>query len=291
MEDEDRIKAILENPSYRRADLDLEWIGSPEMKGARLFIEYAKPQLKFVKSNVRSTIVLFGGSRIVERRKAEQRLQAAKRELAQNPGDELIQRKVRIAERMLEKSRYYDVAREFSFRISRRFQKTHKREFVIITGGGPGIMEAGNRGAHDAGAKSIGLNINLPFEQVPNSYITPDLCFQFRYFAIRKMHFLATAKALVAFPGGYGTLDELFETLCLIQTKVIDPVPVILVGKDFWQRCFNAQFLAEEGVIEPEDVDLFAYAETAGEIEHHIVTWYIEHRRDPRHDHSPYTGD
>ena len=287
-EENERLRKVLESPSYRRADLDLDWIGSPEMRGARLFLEYAKPQLKLVRNKVLSTIVLFGGSRIIEPEMAKQQLEKARAVATENPEDELLAKKLRIAERIVAKSRYYDVAREFAQRVSLRFQTDEERELVVITGGGPGIMEAGNRGAFDVGRKSIGLNINLPYEQVPNSYITPELCFQFRYFAIRKMHFLATAKALVAFPGGYGTLDELFETLCLIQTKVIDPVPVVLVGKEFWERAFNTEFLQDEGVIDPEDVDLFAYAETADEIEDHIVGWYTERGIDPTKDSSPY---
>lgn len=287
-EEHERLRKVLESPSYRRADLDLDWIGSPEMRGARLFLEYAKPQLKLVRNNVLSTIVLFGGSRIVEPKTAKQRLEKAQAAAAANPEDKSLANKLRAAERIVAKSHYYDVAREFAKRVSLRFQTDEERELVVITGGGPGIMEAGNRGAFDVGGKSIGLNIKLPYEQAPNSYITPELCFQFRYFAIRKMHFLATAKALVAFPGGYGTLDELFETLCLIQTKVIDPVPVVLVGKEFWSRAFDTDFLRDEGVIDPEDVDLFAYAETADDIENHIVGWYTERRIDPMKDPSPY---
>ena len=141
-------------------------------------------------------------------------------------------------------------------------------------------MEAANRGAYEAGAKSVGLNITLPFEQKPNPYITPDLCFQFRYFAMRKLHFVMRAKALVAFPGGYGTLDELFDTLCLVQTGKIEPVPVVLVGHDFWTRAFDAPFLAEEGVIDPEDVHLFQFAETADEIWAAIRSWYEERGRE-----------
>lgn len=287
-EERERLRVILDSPSFRRADQDLDWIGSPEMRGARLFLEYAKPQLKLVRTNVRSTIVVFGGSRIVEPKAAIQRLEQAKDLAAENPRDKVLARRVQVAERIVAKSHYYDVAREFTRRVSSRYQSDESRELVVVTGGGPGIMEAGNRGAFDVGGKSIGFNINLPHEQAPNSYITPELCFHFRYFAIRKMHFLAAAKALVAFPGGYGTLDELFETLCLIQTKVIPPVPVVLVGREFWHRTFDAEFLRDEGVIDPEDVNLFAYVETADEIEDHIVGWYTERGIDPMKDPTPY---
>ncbi len=145
---------------------------------------------------------------------------------------------------------------------------------AIVTGGGPGIMEAANRGAYDVEARSIGHNIRLPLEQYPNPYITPELCFQFHYFAIRKLHFLLRARALVAFPGGYGTLDELFETLTLVQTRTIEPVPVVLVGEEFWRRAFDADFLVEEGVIAPEDRQLFWYAETAEEIWNGLLRWH-----------------
>lgn len=271
-----RIRRILDSPSYVRADRDLDWINSPEMRGVRLLLEYAKPQLRLDRQSVRSTIVLFGGTRIVEPREARRRLKEARAAAAAKPDDDCLARKVAVAERVVEKGHYYEVAREFSRIVSSTFQTEDDRHLVVVTGGGPGIMEAGNRGAFDVGAKSIGLNITLPEEQAPNSYITPELCFRFRYFALRKMHFLAAARALVAFPGGYGTFDELFETLCLVQTKVIQPVPIVLVGESFWRRAFDVDFLREEGVIDPEDVDLFTYAENAQEIRDRIIAWYEE---------------
>jgi len=279
-EKQTRIRKILESPSYVRADRDLDWINAPEMRGTRLLLEYAKPQLTFVRQNVRSTIVLFGGTRIVEPAVARRRLEEARTEAAADPRSETLARKVAVAERIVEKSHYYEVAQEFSRIMSSAFQNEDERQFVVVTGGGPGIMEAGNRGAFDVGAKSVGLNITLPGEQVPNSYITPELCFQFRYFALRKMHFLAAARALVAFPGGYGTLDELFETLCLVQTKVIKPVPVVLVGERFWRQAFDADFLCDEGVIDCEDMELFMYAESAEEIRDKILGWYRERNLD-----------
>lgn len=277
---EARLRRILESPSYVRADRDLDWINSPEMRGIRLLLEYSKPQLRFVRQNVRSTIVLYGGTRIVEPREARRRLDDARAAAAAHPDDKALARKVAVAERIVEKSHYYEVAREFSRLVSSTFQTEGARHLVVVTGGGPGIMEAGNRGAFDVGAKSIGLNITLPEEQAPNSYITPELCFRFRYFALRKMHFLAAARALVAFPGGYGTFDELFETLCLVQTKVIQPVPIILVGESFWRRAFDVTFLRDEGVIDPEDVELFTYAESASEIRDKIIDWYEERNLD-----------
>ena len=286
-----RLQAILQSPSYRRADVDLDWIDSPEMRGARLLLEYAKPQVKLIRENVRSTIVLFGSTRLVEPAEARRRLMAAQAAAAAAPDDRELARRARVAERIVEKSHYYEVARAFSQMVSQAFQSDDERHLVVVTGGGPGIMEAGNRGAYDVGAKSIGMNINLPGEQVPNSYITPEFCFQFRYFALRKMHFLAAAKALIAFPGGYGTLDELMGTLCLIQTRVVHPVPVVLVGEAFWKRLFDAEFLRDEGMIDPEHLDLFTYAETATEIWGSITQWYTERGLDLTAGPPPYLSE
>jgi len=171
--------------------------------------------------------------------------------------------KLRVAKAVLKKSKYYEEAQEFGRLVSSECQIKDHSEFVIVTGGGPGIMEAANRGAYEAGAKSIGLNITLPHEQEPNPYITPELCFQFHYFAIRKMHFMLRAKALVAFPGGYGTLDELFEALTLVQVKKIEPLPIVLFGEEFWRQAVDFEYLVKEGTIDPEDIDLFAYADKA----------------------------
>jgi len=166
------------------------------------------------------------------------------------------------------------VAREFGRLVSEANLHRDSDRAVVMTGGGPGIMEAANRGAFDVGAESVGLNIQLPHEQYPNPYITTDLCFSFRYFALRKLHFLRRAKALVAFPGGYGTFDELFEVLTLVQTRKIRPIPVVLVGESYWRRAVDLDFLADEGVIDPEDQDLFWYAETAQEIWDGILHWH-----------------
>jgi uncharacterized protein (TIGR00730 family) len=166
------------------------------------------------------------------------------------------------------------VAREFGRLVSAMNQTANGQHRVVVTGGGPGIMEAANRGAFDIGAKSIGLNISLPHEQYPNPYITPDLCFNFHYFAMRKLHFLLRAKALVAFPGGYGTFDELFEVLTLVQTRKIKPIPVVLVGESYWRRAVNLDFMVDEGVIDKEDRELFWFAETAQEIWNGILHWH-----------------
>ena len=196
------------------------------------------------------------------------------RALDERPHDDGAAQAARIAERILAKSKYYDVAREFGRLVGHCGNLAIGGRIMVMTGGGPGIMEAANRGACDVGAKSIGLNITLPQEQYPNPYISPELCFSFHYFAMRKLHFALRARALVAFPGGYGTLDELFEILTLAQTRKLPPVPVILVGEEYWRGVFNADFLVEEGTIAPEDRDLFWYAETAEQIWRDILTWY-----------------
>jgi uncharacterized protein (TIGR00730 family) len=287
---QDRVGELLNHPSYKRADLDLDLIASPELRSVRLLLEYVKPQMILRDHRVLTSIVLFGGARIVEPTSARARLDAARAEARATPNDPQLSTKLKMAERVVERSRYYDVARDFARIVTEEFQDQQGRRFVIVTGGGPGIMEAGNRGAWEAGGESIGLNIELPFEQRPNSYITPDLCFQFRYFALRKMHFLAAAKAMVAFPGGYGTFDELFEALCLIQTRVIEPMPVIMVGESFWRDAWNPEFLRDEGVIAPEDLDLFTYAETAEQIRDHLVHWYRERNIDPTTGPDPYSS-
>ena len=247
-----RLRRILENPAFIRADDDAAFLRRDDLRHARLQLEYLKPELALQEREIRSTIVLFGGTRIVEPVVARQQVQELKAARQKQPGDTEIARKLGVAERILAKSRYYDVARDFARLVSESCKGDRPGEFVIVTGGGPGIMEAGNRGAYDAGRMSIGLAISLPHEQVPNSYITPELCFQFRYFALRKLHFVKRAKALVAFPGGYGTFDELFNALCLVQTRTTDPLPIVLVGEEFWRKAFSADFLAEEGVIDPK---------------------------------------
>jgi hypothetical protein len=270
----DRVARIMASPSYRRTDQDIDILRRHELRPTRLQLDYLKPELILQDHGVVSTIVVFGGTRIAEPIAAQHRLERARARALENPGDEALQRRMHVAERVFAKSKYYDVAREFGRLVGRAGSGPLDCRLVVVTGGGPGIMEAANRGACDVGAKSVGLNITLPQEQFPNPYITPELCFQFHYFALRKMHFLMRAKALVAFPGGYGTLDELFETLCLVQTRKVDPLPVVLVGKEYWRKVFDVEFLASEGVIDEEDIDLFAFAETAEEIWSTILEWY-----------------
>lgn len=270
----ERIKRILASPAYVRADSDPELLNRDELRHARLELEYLKAELAMQRHSIKSTIVLFGGTRILEPKAAQREVEKARGAVERSPDSERLRSKLAVAERVLAKSGYYGVAREFAQKISEMCKTAAPGEFVITTGGGPGIMEAANRGAFDVGRESIGFNITLPNEQYPNAYITPELCFQFRYFALRKLHFLKRAKALVAFPGGYGTFDELFEALCLVQTRKIDPMPIVLVGREFWQSAFDADFLRAEGVISEEDVDAFHFAETAADICDLIEEWY-----------------
>jgi len=269
-----RVQALLQAPSYRRADRDADFLEREEVRGLRLQLDYLKPELLMQQEQVGHTIVVFGGTRLVEPAAAEQRVQTLEQRLQERPDDRQLQRKMAVARRILANSRYYTVAREFGRLVGESGDGPRDSRLVVMTGGGPGMMEAASRGAFEAGAKTIGLNIDLPHEQFPNPYITPELCFRFRYFALRKMHFLRRARALVAFPGGFGTLDELFETLTLIQTRTIRPVPVVLIGRAFWERALNFDFLQDEGVIDDEDREIFWFAETAAEAWAGILDWH-----------------
>lgn len=241
-------------PAYRLAFADEDFLCRDELRPVRLQLELLKPEMILNESGIDSTVVLFGGARIPEPGQKDQ-----------------VQTKT-----LADLSRFYDEAREFARLMTERSMQGYGRDFVVATGGGPGVMEAGNRGAQDAGGTSIGLNIVLPFEQAPNEYVTPGLCFNFHYFAIRKMHFLMRAKAICAFPGGFGTLDEVFESLTLIQTDRMKRVPFLLFGEDFWRKIINWEALAEAGTIAPEDLDLFQYVETAAEAVAIIEDWYRE---------------
>jgi uncharacterized protein (TIGR00730 family) len=246
--------------SYRLAYQDEEFILRDELRPVRLQLELLKPELILQENHIESTVVIFGSARIPEPQTAEARLVSAEAEYRKNKSNDALKQKVNIARRALANSKYYEEARKLGGLIS---SNTGKDMLVVITGGGPGIMEAANRGAHEAGIPSIGMNIVLPFEQAPNPYITPELTFQFHYFAVRKMHLLMRAKALVAFPGGYGTLDELFETLTLVQTQKVNAIPILLFGREFWERVINFDALVEEGTISAKDLELFQFVETA----------------------------
>jgi len=244
-----------ENPSYRLAFQDMDFLLREDLRPVRFQLELLKPELILEEANIASTFVMYGSARIPEPAKAKALL-----ELAQ--GEEAI----RIAERLVAKSKYYDEAYKLAQLVSDfPRDESGKRQFVVCSGGGPSIMEAANRGAAEAGHESIGLNIVLPHEQAPNPYVTPHLSMQFHYFALRKMHFLIHARALAAFPGGFGTFDELFELLTLIQTGKIKPIPVLLFGREFWNRVVNFEALVEEGVISARDLDIFTFVETAEE--------------------------
>ncbi|MEY9697892.1 uncharacterized protein (TIGR00730 family) [Bradyrhizobium diazoefficiens] len=269
-----RVQAVLNSPSYRRADTDIEFLARDGLRGVRLQIDYLKPELLLEEHDIHQTLVVFGSTRICEPAAALRKVDMLRAALAADASNKDLDRQLGIAERIHAKSHYYEVAREFGRLVSSANHGARKRHTAIMTGGGPGMMEAANRGAFDVAAKSVGLNISLPHEQYPNPYVSPELCFSFHYFALRKLHFLLRAKALVAFPGGYGTLDELFEVLTLIQTRKIKPIPVVLVGEAYWRRAVDIDFLVEEGVIDSEDRELFWFAETAQEIWDGILRWH-----------------
>ncbi len=242
-----------QSPAYRLAFADPDFLCQDALRPVRLQLELLKTEMGMDAEGIRSTIVLFGGARI--------------------PAPDATDGKPPAIAAM---ARYYEEARRFTYQIT---QRGARGENVIVTGGGPGVMEAGNRGAHEAGGVSVGLNIVLPHEQAPNAYVTPELSFNFHYFAIRKMHFLLRARALAIFPGGFGTMDELFESLTLIQTGRMEQVPVLLFGRDYWTRLVDWDMLVEIGTISPEDLDLFRFVETAEEALDVIDTWPLSGRR------------
>ena len=268
------IETLMSSGSYKIAAEDTEFLDSYEARGIRLELDYLKAELAMNRLGIEHTIVVFGSSRILEYKTAKKKLIATEKELDKDQMCQVARSKMNTALRMVEKSVYYDDARKFGSLVGSAGKGVDDCRVTIITGGGPGIMEAANRGAYDVGAKSIGLNINLPHEQFPNPYITPELCFQFHYFAIRKLHFLNRAKALVVYPGGFGTFDELFETLTLVQTKKIEPMPIVLVSKYYWNRAINFDFLKEEGVIAHLDLEVFEIVDNADEAWNYILNWY-----------------
>lgn len=247
-------------PAYRLAFADPDFLCREELRPVRLQLELLKPEMLMTEYGIKSTVVLFGGARIPE---------PSKKETART-------------ETLAELSRFYDEARTFARLITERSLASSNGgiENVVVTGGGPGVMEAGNRGAEEAGGVSIGLNIVLPHEQAPNEYVTPDLAFNFHYFAIRKMHFLMRAAAIAVFPGGFGTLDELFESLTLIQTGRMKPLPFLLFGKDFWKRIIDWEALSDAGTISADDLELFRFVETAEEALAAMDDWAGQDRRD-----------
>ncbi len=253
------------SPSYRLAFSDTEFLLREELRPVRLQLELLKPELELLARGIESTIVTFGSARILEPEQAKARREIAEARSHAAPDDASLAAALKIAVNLERLSRNYDEARRFARLVSTPRRADGQQRYVIVTGGGPGIMEAANRGAADAGAISIGHNIVLPHEQAPNPWITPDLCFQFHYFALRKMHLTTRAKALIVFPGGFGTFDELFEILCLIQTGKSRPMPVLLFDRAYWSRVVSFESLVEEGVIDARDLGLFEFVETAEE--------------------------
>jgi uncharacterized protein (TIGR00730 family) len=251
--------------AFKLAFTDTDFLLREELRTVRMQLEMLKPEMIQREQGIESTIVIFGSARIPSPEAAAERLAAA---LA--AGDAQATARARTAQSM---SHYYDAARRFAAVVTER-SRQHAAPIYVVTGGGPGIMEAGNRGAHEVGGKSIGLNIVLPHEQEPNAYITPELCFQFHYFALRKMHFVMRSIALVCFPGGFGTLDELFETMTLIQTGKSRRRPILLFGRAFWEKLVDFQHLVDTGMISPEDLGLFHFVETPEEAWDQLAAYY-----------------
>ncbi|HEY9191143.1 MAG TPA: LOG family protein [Sulfurovum sp.] len=274
----EKIEKIIHDPSFVVAEDDKNFICSDEARGVRLQLDYLKAEVKMQKHGIDHTIVVFGSARILEFDEAMQKLKQIEVKLEDSPHSETLLGELKKAESMVRKSVYYDEARKFGQLVGESGKTPEDCRVTLMTGGGPGIMEAANRGAQDVGAKSIGLNIELAHEQFPNPYITPELCFQFRYFGIRKLHFMQRARALVIFPGGFGTMDELFEILTLIQTKKSPAIPIVMVGKEYWNRIINLEFLKEEDVIASHDLDMVSYVENAQEAWDTILQWHKEHQ-------------
>ena len=275
----ERVRRLVASPSYKQADEDKAFLLRPEMCGVRLQLDFWKTEEILQRHGIQHTVVVYGSTRLIEPQVAEQRLSAARHALANAPFNAGHARAADIAKRLLDNSRYYTIAREFGHIVASQGATDGVPKLAVVTGGGPGIMEAANRGAFESGAPSIGLNISLPREQLPNPYISPDLCFKLHYFAIRKMHLLERAKAAVFFPGGYGTCDELFEVLTLLQTRKIASLPVVLVGERYWRRAIDFDFLIDEGMIAAGDAELLTFAESANEIWEAISKWYGSQER------------
>ncbi|WP_415408280.1 LOG family protein [Sulfurovum sp. CS9] len=273
-----QIKTIISDPSFVVAEDDKDFLCSDEARGVRLQLDYLKAEVKMQKQGIDHTIVVFGSARIVEFDTAMKELKKIEKELEKSPHSEVLLSALKRAESMVRKSLYYDEARKFGQLVGKSGKSPEDCHVTLMTGGGPGIMEAANRGALDVGAKSIGLNIELSHEQFPNPYITPEFCFQFRYFGIRKLHFMQRAKALVIFPGGFGTLDELFEILTLIQTMKSPSIPIVLLGKEYWQRVVDFEFLKEEDVISSNDLDMVISVDNADEAWEKIIQWHEENK-------------
>ena len=263
------LNLIINSDSYKLAYEDISLLNRNEMRGVRMLLEITKPDLILEENKVLSTIIIFGGASITEESKTRKKIKEIKKSIKKDPASILLKRNLSRLENLVLMSHYYESARNFSKLASINNQNKKCNSHVIVTGGGPGIMEAANRGAFEANCKSIGLNISLPNEQIPNAFITPGLCFKFDYFALRKIHFVMRSVAAVFFPGGFGTLDELFELLTLRQTGMKKKIPIILFGREYWDKVINFEYLADLGLISDEDLNLFEYADTA------IEAWEI----------------
>ena len=259
------LELIVSASNYQLAHEDRELLNSDEMRGVRMLLEISKPEKILEEQNILSTIIVFGGANLSDKPSIDKKLARAETSLKKDQRSTKLSREIKQLKNLLSMSHYYDSAREFAKIVSEDNQKTDGNSHVIVTGGGPGIMEAANRGAFDADCKSIGLNISLPNEQNPNSYITPGLCFKFNYFALRKFHFVMRSVAAVFFPGGFGTFDELFELLTLRQTGMKNKIPIILFGRDYWSKVIDFQYLSDYGLISDEHLGLFQYADTPDE--------------------------
>ena len=264
------LDAILNSPTYRIAHQDHDLLNSNDMRGVRMLLEITKPDLHLETAGIESTIIVFGGARIVDKDTAAAKLVQAEQRLREQPDSSSLKRALTHAQQLVKLSRFYDAARDFACLASQHGQCDREpsdgcSSHVIVTGGGPGIMEAANRGAFDAGCRSIGLNITLPFEQYPNPYITPDLCFKFNYFSLRKFHFVMRSIGAILFPGGFGTLDELFELLTLRQVGTKGSMPIVLFGSEFWTRLVDFDYLAETGLISDDDLGLIHFSDSAEE--------------------------
>ncbi len=262
---EKNLNLILDSNSYKLAQDDINLLKRDEMRGVRMLLEITKPELVLEEQNIISTIIVFGGAKIVEESSVQIKIAEIKNLLEKFPASIELKNKFNKLKNLLSLSHYYESAKEFSKLASLNNQNEQCNSNVIVTGGGPGIMEAANRGAFEANCKSIGLNIELPNEQTPNSFITPGLCFKFNYFALRKIHFVMRSVAAVFFPGGFGTLDELFELLTLRQTGMKSEIPIILFGRNYWKNLINFEFLVEFGLISKDDLKIFEYADSAKE--------------------------
>lgn len=276
---EEKRKRLLQSKAYIKAYEDIEFLKEDEQRPIRLQLELLKPEQILHQHGIKHTVVCFGSARTFEKKEALTRISEIEKLIKNKPKDKSLKAKLKTAKILLKSAKYYEEARRFAYLASKNYV-SGTQKLTVVTGGGPGIMEAANRGAYEAGEKNIGLNITLPMEQGANPYISEEFCFRFHYFAIRKMHFVMRARALVVFPGGFGTMDELFEVLTLIQTGKKRKLPVILFGPEYWEKTINFKNMADWGYIAYEDTGIFNYAETAEEAWKIIENFYKDHPLD-----------